>query len=73
MKPWMEKLRGEKTLQTPETLSVIWGISKDEAAMRAERLAGIGFFEGQGRLHTKSFWVPFLYRDALDMVQGAAD
>lgn len=73
MKPWMEKLRGEKTSQTPETLAVIWGISTDEAAKRAERLVSIGFFEIRGQHHAKTFWVPFLYRDALDMVQGAAD
>lgn len=73
MKPWMEQFRGEKTLQTLETLSAIWGIAKEDAAARASQLADIGFFEVRGQKHNPSFWVPFLYRDALDMVQGAAE
>src|ERR1019366_5781949 len=41
-KPWIEKQRGEKTLQTPETLAAIWNISE------AENLSIYGRFWGSG-------------------------
>jgi len=72
-KEWLEKLRGAKTLHTPDTLSIIWGISSEDATLRANQLAGVGFFEKRGTLQSPEYWVPFLYRDALDMVQGAAE
>lgn len=72
-RPWLEKLRGAKTLQTPETLSAAWGISPEGAAARANELTTIGFFEMRGSRQAPEYWVPFLYRDALDLIQGAAD
>jgi len=72
-KPWLEKLRGAKTLQTPETLAAAWGVPIEEASARAAELAGIGFFETRGTRQSPEYWVPFLYRDALDLVQGAAE
>lgn len=72
-KEWLEKLRGAKTLQTPETLAAIWGVPPEEAAERASELATIGFFEARGTRQSPEYWVPFLYRDALDLVQGAAE
>jgi hypothetical protein len=73
IKQWIEKLRGEKTLQTPETLAAIWAIPPEEAFTRAAKLKSVGFFEERGPKQAPSYWVPFLYRDALDLVQGAAD
>jgi len=70
---WMEKLRDEKTLQTPETLAVLWAMKPETAAFLAGRLAVIGFFEQRGSRQAPEFWVPFLYRDGLNMVQGTAD
>jgi hypothetical protein len=72
-KEWLEKLRGAKTSQSAMTLAPIWGIGSAEAGTRANELAGIGFFEARGTRQDPEYWVPFLYRDALDMVQGAAD
>jgi hypothetical protein len=72
-KEWLERLRGAKTLQSPETLALAWGISEEQAAARATDLANIGFFEVRGTRQAPEFWVPFLYRDALDLVQGAAE
>ncbi len=72
-KPWLEKLKGEKTLQTPETLAEIWSVSADDSVARATNLAAIGFFEQRGSKQAPEFWVPFLYREALDLVQGAAE
>lgn len=66
-------LEGQKTQQEIGSLSTIWGSSQDEARTRALRLVEIGFFEQRGSMAEPTFWVPFLYRDALEMVQGAAD
>ncbi len=73
LRPRLEQLIGEKTEQTPETLAKIWRVPQDEALAIATELAEIGFFEAIGSKDQPAFWVPFLYRDALDMVQGAAD
>ena len=72
-KDWLEKLRGAKTLHTPQTLSDIWGISTEDAAARASELVAVGFLEARGTRQDPEYWVPFLYRDALDLVQGAAE
>jgi hypothetical protein len=66
------KLRGEKTQQTSETLAAIWAVDTADALRIANSLVEIGFFEERGSRENPEFWVPFLYRDALDMVQGAA-
>ena len=73
LKEWLEKLREAKTLHTPETLAGIWGVTADAATQRANQLASVGFFEKRGTSQTPEYWVPFLYRDALEMVQGAAE
>lgn len=72
-KEWLEKLRGHKTLQSPETLASIWQISEEAAMKRANELAAIVFFEPRGTHQAPEYWIPFLYRDALDLVQGAAE
>jgi hypothetical protein len=72
-KQWIEKLHGAKTLQTAGTLASIWGITSEDAAVRAGELAVMGLFEARGTSQVPEYWVPFLYRDALDLVQGAAE
>lgn len=47
-RPFLEKLDGEKAEQTPESLGVIWGVSRDEALSKAQDLAALGFFEARG-------------------------
>jgi hypothetical protein len=69
----VERLRGAKTRQTPDTLAAVWGITREEAIASASRLVTVGFFEVQGSAQAPEYWVPFLYRDALDLVQGAAE
>lgn len=71
-KPWLEALEGEKTEQFPDTLARIWGVKEETALQRADRLAQIGFFEKRGPKREPSFWVPFLYRPALNLSQGSA-
>ena len=69
----MDQLESEKTEQTPSSLAEIWQISKEDALATANRLVEIGFFEPRGSKQEPRFWVPFLYRSALNMVQGAAE
>jgi hypothetical protein len=69
---FLEKLQGEKTEQTPESLAEIWALSREEALLKAQQLVALGFFQVRGTRAEPTFWVPFLYRDALNMVQGRA-
>lgn len=71
-KPWIERFEGERTEHTVATLSAMWEVDEDEARSRAQRLVDIGFLESRTTQGEPSYWVPFLYRPALDMRQGAA-
>ena len=55
------------------SLAQIWTVLEETALNRARALVEIGFFEERGWQDRPEFWVPFLYRDALEMVQGTAD
>lgn len=69
----LEELRGKKTSQSSQTLATVWKMSPAEAQTRAEELVQIGFFERRGTADDAQYWVPFLYRDALEMIQGSAE
>lgn len=70
---WLEDLRGERTQQNLNSLSSIWGVDLEETAERVKRLVEIGFFEERIALQSRQYWVPFLYRPALELVQRSAD
>ncbi len=72
LKPQIDKLSREKAEQRPETLAKIWGTDETEARTLAEALVSVGLFERRGTKGEPSYWVPFLYRDALELVQGEA-
>jgi hypothetical protein len=72
-RPFLEKLEKEKAEQTPESLMAIWGVDRDAALAKAATLVALGFFEARGSRTEPTFWVPFLYRDALHLVQGKAE
>jgi len=69
----LSRLEREKTVQTPETLSHVWGMSRDKAVKGAADLVEVGFFEERGSKQNPKYWVPFVYRAALSMVQGSAE
>jgi hypothetical protein len=69
----LEALAQEKTQHTPAALAQIWGESEANARRIADELVEIGFFERRGTKPEPVYWVPFLYRPALAMVQGSAD
>ena len=73
MREHVEALRGERTLQRVDSLAEIWGVNNGEARLRADLLVDIGFFEKRGLQVAPEYWVPFLYRDTLNMVQGTAE
>ena len=73
LKSSIESLEGEKTEQTLESLSSIWGTDENGAAKITERLIEAGFFQARGQRDKPTYWVPFLYRDALSMSQGLAE
>jgi len=70
LKPYLDKLEREKTQQSPDTLAALWKCSSEKAAEIAEKLVEAGFFERRGSKDEPIYWVPFLYRDALNLVQG---
>jgi hypothetical protein len=71
LKSSLLKLEGEKTEQTSESLAVLWNLNKPDAEAIALRLVDVGFVEL--RKDKQTYWVPFLFRDALRMSQGLAD
>jgi hypothetical protein len=68
----LEALNREKTAHSPATLAPIWGCNEAKARQLAEELVDIGFFERRGSKQDPVYWVPFLYRPALELVQGSA-
>jgi hypothetical protein len=69
----LEKLRGEKTQQTVTSLSNIWGKPPEDTGRIARKLVEAGFFEQRGPRDAPQYKVPFLYRDALNLIQGSAE
>ncbi|WP_130430022.1 P-loop ATPase, Sll1717 family [Rivibacter subsaxonicus] len=72
LKPYLDRLEREKAEQDPDSLSSLWGISREKTVALCERLIEVGFLERRGTKGEPIYWVPFLYRDALDLVQGSA-
>lgn len=66
-------LQGEKTNHSLRSLAGVWGVDEERARGIAEELVDIGFFERRGEKGNPAYWVPFLYRTALGMVQGSAE
>ena len=72
-KPLLQALQGAKTRHTIPTLMNLWNESKEATEKHANQLAEVGFFKKEGTPNEPEFWIPFLYRDGLDLVQGTAD
>jgi hypothetical protein len=69
LRPLILKLKASKTQQTIDSLMDLWRMDVEKATEAASQLVDVGFFEQRG----SDYWVPFLYRDALEMVQGTVD
>jgi hypothetical protein len=72
-RPFLEALADGKAEQTPDSLARIWSVPQDDALRKAYELVDLGFFEARGDRAQLTFWVPFLYRDALHLTQGRQD
>lgn len=72
LKPFIEALREHKATQFASTLARIWKVDEQEATRIANSLVDVGFFERSASLEKAEYWVPFLYRDVLELVQGQA-
>jgi hypothetical protein len=73
LKPYLSKLTGKKTEQTIDSLQAIWGLNEGNTLKIAESAIGVGFFERREVKGRTTYWVPFVFRDALEMSQGLAD
>lgn len=73
LKPHIEALREQKATQPLANLQNIWNVTSAEALEIAKQLEQIGFFERQGGPQGTNWRVPFLYRPALNLVQGSAE
>jgi hypothetical protein len=72
-KKYIAALENQKSEQSAESLARIWRTESQIAQREAEDLREIGFFQRRTRDAQITYWVPFLYRDALSMVQGRAE
>ena len=68
LKSRIEALERQKTEQSVASLAKLWRMEENEARGVAQKLVEVGFFEPR----PGTDWVPFLYRDVLQMVQGLA-
>ena len=73
MVKYTEALREKRSEQSLDTLAEIWECGFPEAEEVADKLSEHGFFERRGARDNRTYWVPFIYRDALDLVQGKAE
>jgi hypothetical protein len=73
LRNWLLRLKRERTEQSAESLARIWDVDRETTLRVADELVQVGFFEERSAQRDPTFWVPFLYRDALEMVEGAAE
>ncbi|HKJ42800.1 MAG TPA: hypothetical protein VKA27_11955, partial [Sunxiuqinia sp.] len=72
LKEYIQKLEGQKTEQKIKTLSNIWNLDVEQTNNIAKKLSEIGFFEEKGEIHSIRYWIPFIYRNELKLIQGSA-
>lgn len=73
LKPYIEQLKEQKATQPLENLEILWDINREKSLEIANKLEAIGFFEKMGGNKGTSWRVPFLYRPALELIQGTAE
>jgi hypothetical protein len=73
LKVYLERLEGQKTHQNDDSLAAIWELDRTRARSIANELVEVGFFERRGDRVSPTYWVPFMYRPALKLIQGSAE
>jgi hypothetical protein len=69
---WL-RMEGGKSAQTIGSLARLLNVSEEKSVLLAEQMVEAGFFVKKVEKGETIYWVPFIYRDALKMVQGKAD
>jgi hypothetical protein len=69
---WM-KMENGKTSYTLKSLSRLFEVTEEQASSIAEQMVEAGFFAKETKKGVLIYWVPFIYRDALQLTQGAAE
>ena len=62
-----------KTSYTLKSLSRLFEVTEEQASSIAEQMVEAGFFAKETKKGVLIYWVPFIYRDALQLTQGAAE
>lgn len=73
LRKYIELLQEHKTEYTIKTISKVFGITQKETKRVIPELVAIGFLKEKiGKLGKDdiTYWVPFIYRDALKLLQG---
>ncbi|MBS0239824.1 MAG: hypothetical protein JSR89_15505 [Proteobacteria bacterium] len=73
LRNFIEALRSKRSEHDIKSLAEIWQRSASEAKETAERLVSVGFFERRKASDTTTYWVPFIYRPYLNLIQGRAE
>lgn len=69
---WL-KMENSKSAHTLDSFSRLMGLSTEKGLAIAEQMVEAGFFVKKVEKGETIYWVPFVYRDALKMVQGKAE
>jgi hypothetical protein len=72
LKEFISRLENRKATQTLVTLGRLWETTPSETARKTEELVQVGVLEVSTSQETE-YRVPFLYRDALHLIQGKAE
>jgi hypothetical protein len=66
-KTYVEKMERQNAQQRVDKLARLWEMEISEAKKKADALVEVGFFEKRGTTKQPLYWVPFLYREALEI------
>lgn len=70
IKEYVEKLREKRAEQTLETLREIWELDTGKVEDIVGSLVAAGFFQERQSGDGVSYWIPFVFRPYLKLVQG---
>ena len=71
LRKYFEQLRGGKSKQNLSSLSSLWDCSESDAEKIADKIAMTGFWKKEKK-EQPTYWIQFIFRDALDIIQGTA-
>jgi len=72
LRKYFEMLRGEKSKQSLSSLSRLWQCSESDAEKIGDEIAMTGFWKKEKK-EKPTYWIQFIFRDALGIIQGTAE